>query len=456
LALLLLAFASPAVLAKVDLVVLHQQPDVEVTIYNPADLTIIQERRTTSLKRGANQLQFSWNGKTVDPTSVFLAINDPRVEVRDIEVPAKTQRTLIWNIHASEALSCDVEFMYFVSSLSWKADYVLTTNDDSTTSSLESYVTFTNNSGLDFKNVTARLVLGHVNLKDLIADLARKPLNGGSPSLGNIPIIVISDAENNKGTVDNNLFVFTDSFAFADFDMDGDGAELGFSVPFGRQQAIEIKKEGVGEYFLYTLDTRIDIPNKMSQRIPLQQIVEAYVETVYRHDHERYGPWIVPVLRFKNSVSNGLGTAPLPAGNYRVFHEVADTLRYRGEATEKDVPIGAWAEPFLAHDQNVMLEETVIDFQRINLQIDPAASRVEGHDELKNLRLDLQNFYPHAIDAELRIHLVGDSDFTALTPDSEWEQIDENTWEGKVQVEGGALHRQQVEVLQRIGTNAQK
>jgi hypothetical protein len=43
-----------------------------------------------------------------------------------------------------------------------------------------------------------------------------------SPTLGNIPIIVISDAENNLGTVDNNLFVFTDAFVFDDFDSDAD------------------------------------------------------------------------------------------------------------------------------------------------------------------------------------------------------------------------------------------
>lgn len=59
----------------------------------------------------------------------------------------------------------------------------------------------------------------------LVAFLALSAVNtarAASPSLSNIPVIIISDLENNQGTVDNNLFVFTDAFAFADYVTDPD------------------------------------------------------------------------------------------------------------------------------------------------------------------------------------------------------------------------------------------
>lgn len=55
-----------------------------------------------------------------------------------------------------------------------------------------------------------------------------------APSLEQIPVILISDVENNQGSVDNNLFVFTDAFAFADYVTDPDtlGTDLMWSFDY--------------------------------------------------------------------------------------------------------------------------------------------------------------------------------------------------------------------------------
>jgi hypothetical protein len=47
--------------AKIDLVTLEDRNSIQTTIYNQADLTLVRDSRTISLKKGMNQLQFSWS-----------------------------------------------------------------------------------------------------------------------------------------------------------------------------------------------------------------------------------------------------------------------------------------------------------------------------------------------------------------------------------------------------------
>jgi len=44
---------------KVDLVMLPERDRVQLTIYNSADLTLVREERTLTLKKGINRLEFS-------------------------------------------------------------------------------------------------------------------------------------------------------------------------------------------------------------------------------------------------------------------------------------------------------------------------------------------------------------------------------------------------------------
>src|SRR3972149_4898802 len=71
---ILLAIASTAVAAygKVDLVTLPPRDAVQVTIYNSADLTLVEESRAPAVKEGANALDFWGENTLIDPTSLEM------------------------------------------------------------------------------------------------------------------------------------------------------------------------------------------------------------------------------------------------------------------------------------------------------------------------------------------------------------------------------------------------
>ena len=56
--------------AKVDLVTLPAKDMTQLTIYNSADLTLVRDARSLTLKEGDNKLQFSWANTLIDPTSL--------------------------------------------------------------------------------------------------------------------------------------------------------------------------------------------------------------------------------------------------------------------------------------------------------------------------------------------------------------------------------------------------
>src|SRR5690606_34320308 len=175
LAVLAIALVTPVlpVAAKIDLVTLPERGDIELTIYNSEDLTLVRERRTMSFVQGRNELQFGWANTLIDPTSLHLEVleGDELLTVEDITYPANTANVLIWNIMADEATAGTVEISYFTSGISWAADYVVKASADETTAAVEGYVKVTNNSGEDYEGAKTRLLVGEVNLVEKIAQL---------------------------------------------------------------------------------------------------------------------------------------------------------------------------------------------------------------------------------------------------------------------------------------------
>ncbi|MGC8804855.1 MAG: hypothetical protein ACP5QD_02835, partial [Candidatus Ratteibacteria bacterium] len=50
---------SATLYCKIDIVTLPERDRVQLTIYNSADLTLVRETRTLTMKKGGNKLQFS-------------------------------------------------------------------------------------------------------------------------------------------------------------------------------------------------------------------------------------------------------------------------------------------------------------------------------------------------------------------------------------------------------------
>ena len=95
-------FAWQGVQAKMDLVTLPARDSVQLTIYNSADLTLVREQRELTLKKGTNDLQFSWANTLIDPTSLEMLAkaHGDEVEILDLDYPPRVQNLGLWHIQS--------------------------------------------------------------------------------------------------------------------------------------------------------------------------------------------------------------------------------------------------------------------------------------------------------------------------------------------------------------------
>ena len=119
-----LIFLTQGMGKNIDLVTLPDRVDVQLTIYNSADITLVKEYRYITFKKGVNRLQFSWSGTLIDPTSVeFRPLEKKdKVEVVHTTFPGQKPKHLIWNINSRYEGQVKVEVSYFTSGLTWNID----------------------------------------------------------------------------------------------------------------------------------------------------------------------------------------------------------------------------------------------------------------------------------------------------------------------------------------------
>ncbi len=169
--------------SAIELVTLPRRENVQLTIYNSADLTLVRERRNLTLKKGWNWLQFMWANTLIDPTSLTLEPLEQKdkVEIQQLVFPARLRELGRWLIRSEVSGQVPFEITYFTSGLSWRAFYMGTLAKDEKTMRLEGYVRVDNGSGEDYENAQTRLIVGTIHILDQIADLARRQYPYGSP-----------------------------------------------------------------------------------------------------------------------------------------------------------------------------------------------------------------------------------------------------------------------------------
>ena len=86
--------------AKVDLVTLPAKDMTQLTIYNSADLTLVRDARSLTLKEGENKLQFSWANTLIDPTSLSMLpkAHADKIDITDLSFPPRVKNLGLWNI----------------------------------------------------------------------------------------------------------------------------------------------------------------------------------------------------------------------------------------------------------------------------------------------------------------------------------------------------------------------
>jgi hypothetical protein len=313
--------------SKVDLSTVPARDSVQLTIYNSEDLTLVRETRAVSFKKGVNPLQFSWANTLIDPTSVRLRfVTQPeKLEIPDTTFPHDKPQMLYWNVRSELDGEATVEITYFTSGITWSADYVLIANPEETQVSFGGFVRVSNNSGEEYENAQIRLVVGKINLVEKIAQLARVPVD----EVQKLDETKFKDAKHEGA---RNMF-----YGFARGEGKGERRR--------DLQEKEIVKEGLSEYFIYTIEGTETIPNGWSKRMRSFEGQTAPLKIQYRYRVPEYGDQLVRMYLLTNDKKSKLGTTPLPDGTVRVFRRNGrDGLSFLMVQQIKYVPIGERVE----------------------------------------------------------------------------------------------------------------
>jgi hypothetical protein len=449
----LVLMAAPSLARNVDLSTVPKRNTVQLTIYNSEDLTLVRETRTVTFKKGSNPLQFSWANTLIDPTSVQLRFltNPEKLEVLDTTFPHDKPQMLYWNVQSDFDGEASVEITYFTSGITWSADYVGVADKNEKQMSLAGFVRVSNHSGEEYEDAQVRLVVGTINLVEKIAQLAQLPVS----ELGRL------DNERRRGL---------QLQAAAQF-MARDLADAPITRPGLAPAPKQIIKEGLSEYFIFTIEGTETIPNGWSKRLRSLEAEAVPLKVQYRYHPQEYGDHLVRMYLLANTKEATLGTSPLPDGAVRVFRDNGrDGLSYLAAQNIKYIPIGDKIELNLGVDPNVSFELVKLRatrdeiwmqlnganvFRRVGqpgVQID-ANSSVAGWDDHEVYAQRIRNYTPKAIEVEVRRSFPGHVVFRSqLNP----TMHDYHTPEFTATVDAGKKADLLFEIVRHQGHNAKQ
>jgi hypothetical protein len=274
------------------------------------------------------------------------------VDLLDTTFPAGRNDALQWNIMSGIDGRVPIEIRYFTSGITWKADYVGLANEQETDLDLTGYVRIYNNSGELYENAEVRLVVGNINLVEKIADLAQRPAGY-------------------LGRDENERLAMRDKFKSAVYRA-VPGAQSG---PKGGG-AKQVVKQGLSEYFLFTIEGREDIKNAEPKRLVSMQVDDVPLKSIYKLSDRGNAQQFTKYYRFDNKkladadladMAN-LGVSPLPDGMVRLYSEYANKdLAYVGGTSTKYVPIGDRVEINVGLDSDITMTRRLKDSQITNV-----------------------------------------------------------------------------------------
>ena len=432
--------ALPASAKNVDLVTLPKRDSVQLTIYNSEDLTLVKETRYITLKKGANSLQFSWAGTLIDPTSVHLRPLEhaDEIEVADTVFPGQKPQHLIWNIDSKIEGQVKVEVSYFTSGLTWSMDYVAVADPEEKAMQFRGYVRVFNNSGEEYENAEVRLIVGRINLVEKIADLAQRQgvrlsdiSDGRRGELRKLAVLEVMDKAQQK-------------------------ADLSYAQAAPAAKPKEIVKEGLSEYFMFTVEGAETIPNGWSKRMQAVKADEVGFDIVYRMRSWQYGPRPVRFFIWRNDAEHKLGESPLPDGRVRVFRQkdAEGGLSYLGEQLIRYVPVKAEIEVNLGPDDLVVYETRQTSTERFNFSFkrdNQGKEWVIGWDEKTRWIDTIRNYRSKPITFELRRQWPGHVDYDSEVATT---LFDYQTIDTKFKVDKLGKKEYPAIVVTHLGSNA--
>jgi len=408
---MMILVVAGAASAKVDLTTVPTRDTVQLTIYNSADLTLVRESRALTLKEGANALQFSWANTLIDPTSLEMLpkAHAAEIDIAELVYPPRVKNLGLWNVASEVSGKVPVEITYLTSGLTWRAFYMGTLSQDEKTMRLQGYVRVTNNSGEDYENAQTRLIVGKVHILEQIAQLAQREYPYGRPGqVGPRPPMVAAPAPRLKRAAMRELQAMTESAPMV---------------------AKEVIKEGLSEYFLYTIEGTETIPTGFSKRLQSFEVEGIPVVNLYKYEEERYGDRVVRFLSFANDEEHELGETPIPDGTLKVYRTADEQnhLAYEGQSSFKYIPVGEEVELSLGAMADVVVEPTLMEAKTDNYRFDKDRN-ISGWDDIETWKVEVRN--TRAVPVKIEILRNFDSSYWDLARNGQidaFEKVDLDT-----------------------------
>ena len=246
----------------------------------------------------------------------------------------------------------------------------------------------------------------------------------------------------------------------------------GAAAESGRLEAPkEVAKEGLGEYFIYTIEGTETIRNGWSKRMRSLEAAKVPVKIQYRYRPAEYGDTLVRMYLLTNDKESKLGTTPLPDGTVRLFRQNGhDGLSFLVAQAIKYVPIGDKIELNLGADPEVIFELVKLRFWRdtiwmqvngVNIfrRVDQPGVQIEvnssvaGWDDHTLFCQRVRNYTKKPIDLEIRRTFNGQVTFRS---ELQAKNHDFQTVQYTAAVNPGEKAELLYEIVQRQGYNAKQ
>jgi len=285
-----------------------------------------------------------------------------------------------------------------------------TLSQDEKTMRLQGYVRVTNNSGEDYENAQTRLVVGKVHILEQIAQLAQRNYPYGRPGRDRMEYEMppaAPSARRMRKAVD----------------------ELRMMAEAAPMVAKQVIKEGLSEYFLYTIEGTETIPTGWSKRLQSFDVEGIPVVNLYKYEQERYGNRVVRFLSFANDEEHELGETPIPDGTLKVYRTADEQnhLAYEGQSSFKYIPVGEEVELSLGGMADVVVEPTLMEIKTDNYRFDKDRN-ISGWDDIATWKVEVRNTRVVPVKIEVRRNF--DSSYWDLSRNGQidaFEKVDLDT-----------------------------
>jgi hypothetical protein len=273
--------------------------------------------------------------------------------------------------------------------------------------------------------------VGVINLVERIAQLARGRMPGKNGEK-EYKKLAVRDALEEADVASNKL------------EGVGGGAYFWKSAP-------RIVKEGLSEYFIFTVEGEQTVKTGWAQRMVSFKAREVPFEVLYRLREHQYGPRPVRFFILANDEEHKMGESPLPDGIIRVFRDNGkDGLAYYTTQSTKYIPIKEKIELNVGTDDEIVYERVVLDLARSDFIFDGTPPVVVGWNETRKWQEEIRNYRAKAIKVEIRHVLGGHVEFAM---EDSPKLFDYHTVEYVVEVPARKTQRWESNGLFRLGQN---